>query len=336
MYPEINSEVTHGNIHLERVLKSLRAQNNIAGFGIGNVYYVIKSSEAHYSQIYDKYYQKYDDGSVSIHSDDGAGSGIVSALAATVECRNDYVVVFPSDSDYDLTVALVMDKKSVHLIAPAGLSYDVGANNAVRLHQTGAFPMFELEDAAIEVAGFYLKNYATKGGVILNNNDTYGLHVHNNYFAMNLSGATNEPMLGPLIANSGGAAGAWGTFEKNFFQSQAGANATIAAIIRTNSPSTGTRILRNDIQIGDTNNIATRGILNNSVKGITNYNNLMAAQTVTGAGVFTKGIQIHASGSAIGNRGALAAGNLVVGGTDEVAFVDNRDGAAGGATPVEA
>ena len=243
MQPEITSEVTHGNLGLEMVLRDLRLRANMAGFGIGNVYYVIKSSESHFSQIYDKYYQKYDDGSVSVHADDGAGSGIISALAATVECRNDYVLVFPSDSDYDLTAALVMDKKSVHLICPAGLSYDVGANNAARIHQTGAYPVIELEDAAIEVAGFYLKNYATKGGIILNNNTTYGLHVHNNYWAMNLSGATNEPMLGPLIANTGGAAGAWGTFEKNFFQSQAGANATIAAIMRFNAPATGARVL---------------------------------------------------------------------------------------------
>ena len=336
MFPEINSETTKGNLGLEIVLKNLRTKINMAAFGVGNVYYVIKSSESHFSQIYNKYFQKYADGSVSVHSDDGAGSGIASALAATVECRNDYVLVFPSDSDYDLTTALVMDKKSVHLICPAGLSYDVGANNAVRLHQTGAYPVIELEDSAIEVAGFYLKNYATKGGVILNNNLTYGLHVHNNYLAMNLSGATNEPMIGPLIANTTGAAGAWGTFEKNFIQSQAGANATIAAIMSFNSQATGVRVLHNDIQIGDTNNTATRGIKNIAFKGIANFNNMMAAQTVSGVGIFTKAIEIHASGSAIGNKGAMAAGDLVTGGTDEVSFVDNHDGAAGGATAVEA
>ncbi len=338
MLPEINSEVTKGNLGLELVLRDLRMRVNNASMsmGVGNVYYVIKSSESHYGEFAERHQQTFPDGSVAVHADDGAGSGIISALADTVECRNDYVIVMPSNSDYDLTAALVMDKKSVHLIAPAGLSYGNGANNAVRLHQTGAYPMIELEDAAIEVAGFYLKNYATKGGVILNNNDTYGLNVHNNYFAMNLSGATNEPMLGPLIANTSGAAGAWGTFEKNFFQSQAGANATIAAIIRINSQATGARVQHNDIQIGDTNNTATRGILNNAIKGITNYNNLMAAQTASGVGIFTKGIQIHASGSAIENKGALATGDLVVGGTDEVSFVNNDDGTAGGRNGVEA
>lgn len=336
MFPEINQSALSTKVGLERVLKDLRTLSNMALFGVGNVYYVIKASESHFSQIYNKYQQTYEDGSVAVHADDGAGSGIISALAATVECRNDHVVIFPSDSDYDLTAALVMDKKAVHLTCPAGLGYTIGANNAVRLHQTGAFPIFELEDAAIEIAGFYLKNYATKGGIILNNNVTYGLNVHNNYFAMNLNGATNEPMFGPLIANTAGAAGAWSTIERNFFQSQAGANATIAAIIRTNSPATGARICWNELQIGDTNNIATRGILNNSVKGITNNNKLMAAQTSSGVGVFTKGIQIHPSGSAIENKGAVAAGDLVVGGTDEVSFVDNSDGAGGGFNGVEA
>lgn len=331
----INSVIFQGNLGLEKYLRSLEMRIS-PGMGIGNVYYVVKSSEAYYPDFVERNQVTYRDGSQAVQADDGAGSGLIRALAATIECRNDYVIVMPSNSDYDLTAALILDKKSVHLLCPAGMGYSVGASNACRLHQTAAVPVMNLTDAAIEVAGFYLKNYATKGGIILANDVTYGLQVHNNYWAMNLSGATNEPMYGPLIANTAGAAGAWGTFERNFIQSQAGANATIAAIIRTNSQATGARICKNEIQIGDTNNIATRGILNNSVKGITNDNYLMAAQTATGAGVFTKGIGIHASGAAIGNKGALAAGDVVVGGTDEVSFVDNSSGVAGGFDGVEA
>ena len=307
------------------------------GMTTGNVYYVIKTAETFYSQFVSDHQCTYSDGSQAVHGDDGAGSGIISALAATVECRNDYVLVQPSNGDYDITAALVMDKKAVHLICPAGLGYTRGANNACRIHQTGAYPVINVTDAAVEIAGFYFKNYATKGGIILGAG-TYGLNIHHNYWAMNLSGGTNEPMLGPLIANITQDYGAWSTIDSNFFQSQSGASATIAAIIRTNAQATGTRIVNNDIQIGDTDNTATVGILNGSVKGIVNDNHLMAAQTASGAGVFTHGVQIHASGSAIGNKLALASGATagVVGGTDEVSFVDNNTGVAGGMDGTEA
>ncbi len=301
----------------------------IGQLGIGNIYYVIKSSEAYASRFIKARQGTYSDGSVRVHEDDGSGDGIQSALDDTVANRNDYVVVQPSQSDYDLTVALTMSKKAVHLICPAGISYGIGANNAGRLHQTGSAPVIEVSDSAIEVSGFYLKNAATEGGIIISNS-SYGLHIHNNYWAMNLNTGTNEPMLGPLIANTTGDAGAWSTFENNFIQSQAGASATIAAIIRFNSQATGVRIIKNHIGIGDTNNTATVGILNNSVKGMTNDNDFFAYQTSTGAGVFTHCVQIHASGVAYDNRGNVADGKIVVGGTAGLSFIRNFNSVSGG------
>lgn len=304
----------------------------VGPIGIGNVYYVIKSAETFYDRFIEKHQGTYPDGSVIVHADAGTGDGIQAALDACVANRNDYVIVNPSEGDYDLTVALTLSKKAVHLLAPAGWGYKIGANNAVRLEQTGEYPMFEISASAVEISGFYLKNnYTTtnKGGMIISNT-TYGLNLHHNYFAMRLKTTTNEPMIGPLISNTSGDAGGWSTIDSNFFQSQAGGSATIAAIIRFNAQATGVRIVNNVLAIGDTNNTATVGILNNSVKGIVSDNDFYAHQTASGAGIFTHCITLGASGCAYGNRGNVADGEIVSGGTDELSFINNMNSVAGG------
>lgn len=306
-------------------------------FGAGNVYYVIKSDETFYDRFVRKHQGTYEDGSEIVHADDGSGDGIQTALDACVANRNDYVIVNPSESDYDLTAALTMSKKAVHLICPAGWGYDRGATNACRIEQTtDDEPLIEVSASAVEISGFYFKNnyITTAGGGIILSNTTYGLNIHHNYFAMRLKTTTNEPMIGPLIANTTGDAGAWSTIYRNVFQSQSGASATIPAIVRFNSQATGVRVIACDFAIGDTDNTATVGCLVGSVKGYVGDCNFMAHQTASGAGVFTHCISIHSSGSAIGNRAAVKS-NMLVGGTDECSFSDNRNGVAGGATIVD-
>lgn len=310
------------------VLSDLKDGHQAMGLGKGNIYRVIKASEAFYDQFIDDFQFEYGDGSLAVHTDDGSGDGIQSALDACVANRNDYVIVQPSQDDYDLTVALTMSKKAVHLLCPAGFSYAIGANNACRLHQTGSAPVIEVSDSAIEIAGFYFKNKAVEGGIIISNT-SYGLNIHNNFWAMNLSTSTNEPMIGPLLSNSGDA-GAWSTIENNFIQSTNGASATIAAIIKFNSDATGVRVINNHIGIGDGNNTATVGILNFAVKGMTNDNDFFAYQTASGAGVFTHCVQIHASGVAYGNRGNVADGKIIVGGTAGLSFIKNFNSVSGG------
>ena len=303
-------------------ISDLRGGGNLGLLGAGNVYRVIKSDEPYVDQFMADHLFEHTDGSPSVHTD------IQAALDATVEARNDYVLVQPSDSDYDLTAALTLSKKAVHLIGLGG-QYGNGCGNAVRLHQTGAYSVMTLTDAAVEVSGFYLKHYATKGGITIGDG-TYGIHVHHNYIAMNLSGGTNEPMIGPLIADASGYAGAWSTFEHNFIQSQGGANATIAAISRINPQGTGDRVQHTQIGIGDTNNTATVGIKNDAIKGMVNDCDFFAYQTASGAGVFTHCISTHASGVAYGNRGNVADGEIVTGGTDELSHILNYNSVAGG------
>lgn len=300
----------------------LQGGGNLGMLGAGNVYRVIKSTESYYDQFVADHQFQHSDGTSAVHTD------IQSALDATTEGRNDYVLVQPSNSDYDITAALTLSKKAVHLIALGSL-YGNGVGNSVRLHQTGNFPIMTLTDAALEISGFYLKNAATYGGIILGTG-SFGLNIHHNYWAMALSGATNEPMLGPLIADTSGEEGGWSTFSDNFIQSQSGANATIAAIARINVSATGTRFERFQIGIGDTNNTATVGIYNRATKGSVNDCDFFAYQTATGVGIFTHCINISVSGVAYGNRGNVADSVLIAGGTDEFSFIRNFNSVGGG------
>ena len=310
-------------------IRSLSGWNDLMGLGIGNVYRVIKSSEAYYGQFIEDYQFEYSDGSLAVHADDGSGDGIQSALDACVECRNDYVIVQPSDSDYDLTAVLTLSKKGVHLICPAGIGNEYGANGACRLHQTtAATDVFAMSDSSIEIAGFYLKNYQNISHITMAAT-SYSPNIHHNTFTMNITSTTAEA----CIAGTGDA-GAWGTgIYNNWFVSYAGTSATIASIITIGSSATAAHIEHNRFTIGD-GNTATVCITNSAVKGGTNYN-LFETGGGTYGGTITHCVSIHASGSAIGNRATVADGVIVVGGTSDSSFSDNMNGAGGGAVDDE-
>ena len=292
--------------------------------GVGNIYRVIKSSEAYYDSFLEDYQGEYSDGSSVVHPDAGTGDGIQAALDACVEGRNDHVIVQPSDSDYDLTAALTMSKKCVHLICPAGLGPQYGATSAARLHQnTAATDVIAVSDASIEIAGFYFKNYQNISHITLAAT-SYALNIHHNTFTMNVTSTTAEP----CIAGTGDA-GAWGSsIENNWFVSYAGNSATIAAIITIGASATCTNVMHNLFTLGD-GNTATIGINNASVKGQTNFN-LFGTGGGAGGCTFTHCIAVDASGSAIGNRGTVADSILVTGGTSDSSFSDNMNGVDGG------
>lgn len=289
--------------------------------GIGNVYFVCKTTDTTvYNEMYRRFYgQKYDDDSAILHT------SIASALTATVECRNDYVIVQPSDSDYDITAELAMDKKSVHLICPAGLGYSRGSTNACRIEQTtAATGIFALTDAAIEIAGFYLKPYASVGtGTEHMTLSTvcYGLNIHHNFFVLK-TGSTNVSSI-----EGTGAGGAWGyVAHHNFFQSMAGDDKTTATMIQVEAAATGARVDYNDFFVGD-GNTYTVVVQNLAVKGSVNYNNFMAAGSDA---TMTHCIQIGSYGCAIGNRGAVGNGAIITGGAADVTNIDNMNAVDGG------
>lgn len=298
-------------------LNDLLGGRSALGLGVGNIYYVVKDTEPFYGDILASYAEDYNDGSTAVHTN------IPSALDATVECRNDYVVVWPSNSDYDLdTAGLVMNKKCVHLICPAGLGYDRGATNAVRIEQTtDSVPIIAVSDASIEIAGFYFKPYYGQSHITLAN-ASYAPNIHHNTFVLKWEGGGANL---PAIACSGDAP-AWGGIERNWFISQAGDDQTCPVIVDIPAPATGARCNYNDFMLGD-GNTATVGIRNLATKGSVNYNTFgQAADDAT----YTHCVQVATWGSAIGNRGAVADSILVTGGVSDKSFSDNMNGVNGG------
>lgn len=295
---------------------SFLARQNVASAGVGNVYWVIKATETFYPQFLTDKQFKYSDGSSSVHT------SLSSALSATVECRNDYVIVLPSNSDVDITAALALNKKSVHLLCPAGLGYDVGATNACRVHQnTASTALIAISDASVEVAGFYFKPYADASHITVAAT-SYGLNIHHNFFTLSWS---SSPAAAILCAGDGGA---WGIVSyRNIFQSMSGDNVTCASLITVGTSATGARCNYNTIIIGD-GNILTIGIDNSAVKGETNFNTFSESggASVGSGGTITNAFNIHATGCAIGNRAAVGTAQLCSGGTADHTFVDNIAG----------
>lgn len=295
------------------------------GLGVGNVYYVIQSTNAAYQDFIEERQGIYNnDGSWRVHAT------IASALAATVDERNDYVIVMPDNADYDITATLTMDKKCVHLICPAGLGYDVGSNNAARLHQnTTDIPAITLASgsASCEIAGIYFKNTASSaaaGAVIYaESGGGYCSNIHNNHFGMVLSGGTNSPMIAQ--ANDGLL---YSTIHRNRFITTTGTSATIAAVVLIQGPATGVTVNSNDFVISNTCT-ATTVITNESVMGSIKFNTATACGAQPGGageGQITNAFAVAASGSCIGNLGAVKTATLISGGTASQSFCFNWDG----------
>ncbi len=289
--------------------------------GVGNIYRVIKSDEPYVAQFLEDYQGRYSDDSLIVHIDDGSGDGIQAALDACVANRNDYVLVQPSESDYDLTAVLTLSKKSVHLICPAGLGRPRGATNACRLEQTGAADIFALSGASIEIAGFYLKHKQNTTAIGLATGGSYSPNIHHNTIAMNTASTTSEPMIHAV-----GDGAAYGDIHHNWIFSSGGNDTTIAAIIAIAASATMAEVTNNQITIGD-GLTATVGIQNLATKGMVADNRFGQAGADS---TWTHCIQISSFGNAIGNRGVVADGVLVTGGASDKSFSDNMNGVNGG------
>jgi hypothetical protein len=222
-----------------------------------------------------------------------------------------------------------MSKKAVHLICPSGLGNKIGSTNAARIEQTGtALPIITLAQSAVEIAGFYFKNKAQYSGIYAATSvagvGVYGCNIHHNSFTMRSTTTAAQPMI-----YFNGDAGAWGSVESNWFIT-AVSNATYTSIVQIESDATSARVKNNEITIGD-GCTASIGISNQAVKGVTQDNVLSecGGSGVSSGGTITVAVSIHATGTAVGNRCAVAAGQALAGGTAAHSFVDNMDGATG-------
>jgi len=251
---------------------------------------------------------------------------IQAALDACVESRNDYVLVLPSNNDYDLAAALTMSKRDVHLL---GMDYlfnkqETGSNSATKIHQIADYDAITLTGGNCEIAGFYFKNYNNQGTIVCTGAVADCAHIHHNHFNMNATTTSGVPQV-----DFAGASSSFALIEKNTFATNV-SSLTFASIVSISSSCTWAKVLDNNFMIGDTC-VATIVINNLSYKGQTHDNDISVLSGGGGAtGTITNAITIG-GGTAFGNRMAIAGTttqDLVGGGA--TAFVDNRDANNGG------
>jgi hypothetical protein len=308
-----------------------------SGLGVGNVYIVSNTSDtAAYASLNDTYGGiLYPDGTQMFRGATAATADVAiqAALDSCVANRNDYVVVMPSGTNYSITNSLSMSKKGVHLICPTGLSgnsFPVG--NTARLKSiVAATPVIAIAASteAVEIAGFYIKNYADVAAITIATGCS-ALNIHHNMFPMVW---TSSPVASIVGTGSGGA---WGSIEHNQWISESGTSVTAAiAAVNLAAQATGARVCHNEVTIGDANT-ATLCISNLAVKGHTDFNvfSESGGSGVTSGGTITNAISAPVNGCAIGNRGAVASGELLSGGTANTSFCDNLDGRATSGTDI--
>lgn len=301
-------------------------QANIGSFvlppGHGRVYYVAQTSNTSVYDYFMKNYQRYyRDSSItqSVHS------GIQAALDCCVSGRNDYVIA--AADAYTLSATLTMSANNVHLICPAGLGADIGANNAARLTAYAATNAITITGSSCEVAGFYVKN-ANQYSAVSIGAVAHGTHIHHNHF--------------PLIWASGAQAGAivsnGGTMlniERNYiFNYTGGQSLTCAAgVIAIHADGYLSRVSNNIITIG-AGAIATKAIAMECSNGMVNHN-LVSESGGSGTapgGDIGSAISVSASCAVIGNRCAVASGAFSdASGTTGKSYCDNMDGICDGA-----
>lgn len=310
------------------VLEDLKGGLGALGLGVGNVYYVVQAANASvYSHMIKNYQRRYSDGSAAVQT------SIQAALNATVANRNDYVIVMPDSSDYDITAALTMTKKSVHLICPAGLGCQGFPANAARIHQnTAATACITVTGDAIEIAGLFFKG--VEGGNIIDLSGTrWHPHIHDNFFGIAATAASNNYGI-----YADGACSHF-SIHDNYFTNyspgaMSGANNAVAAFISIAEGGSTRGLIRGNFMHtgGNTTVAAAISCGGYGIFIVDNYLWEDVAFGATEAGILTLGISTSADCFVANNRiGIATEANGVNGGTANQSYAANYEGTNGGA-----
>lgn len=251
---------------------------------------------------------------------------IQAALDATVAGRNDYVLVLPSNNDYDLATELTMSKRDVHLI---GMDYlfnkqEEGSNSATKIHMVADDDAILLTGGNCEIAGFYCKNYNNQSFIMSTGSVCDCPHIHHNHFGVYASSTSGVPSIDFSTSGS-----SFVLIERNTFAGVV-SSVTVSSIISIAASCTWAKVFRNNFIVGD-GNTWTKVINNLGYKGQTHYNTIGASNGGGGAtSTITNCITIG-GGSAFGNLLAVVnttTTDLAGGGT--YSFVENYNGLNGG------
>ncbi len=292
---------------------------NFSQSPVGNVYFVGRSTATAQFDAWARRWAKtrYADGSWAFHSDPGTGAGIQEAITGSTGSFNNYIWVAPGT--YTLAAALTsIGKSGIHLFAVNSGNMDVGATTSVYLIQGGNYACL-ITAANMEIAGFAIKNLAGYAAITIPAS-IFSNDIHHNYFMMVCGSACS------IIDASASVANKMGRVHHNRFYTEVSGNITGAITLAAGYAQDA---CYNVITLGGVGTM-DYGIYNPSTGGDTSYNIVSE-----GPGTITSGIIIGVNGSAVGNNCAVVSGRGLAGGTAERSFVNNRDGASGGATPVQ-
>lgn len=306
--------------------------SEVMGLSMGNVYWVVQSTHAAYQDVRDnKQGQYHNDGSWRVHTT------IQSALDATVTNRNDYVVVLPDGSDYDLTATLTLTKNRVHLVAPSGFGTHGFPTNSVRIDQTtAATAIFTVTGDCVEIGGFFLKG-SLSGNMLVLSDTRWHPVIHDNFFGVKASDASSA-------CYAVGGTGAINHFSiyDNYFTNYSptlmtGTNNALAAFISISSNTSTRGLIRGNLMHPGANTTVGAGILCAAYGGfiIGNYLWEDTAHGGSDAGVFTLGISNATNTFCADNRiGIATEANAVAGGTADQSYCHNFEATAGGTAAV--
>jgi len=295
--------------------------------GAGNIYYVVQAANSHvYNFVQANYAQSYADGSVAVHTT------IQSALDATVANRNDYVIVMPDSSDYDITAALTMTKKAVHLICPAGLGSGGFPTNAARVHQnTNATACITVTGDCVEIAGLFFKGEEGSDIITLSSTRWHAV-IHDNFFGIAATASSNN--YGVVGTGACSHCSIFDNYFTNYSPgAMSGTNNNVAAFVAlTAGGSTRNNICRNVMMTGGNTTVAAA--INYAGYGGVITDNMIWENVAFGgteAGILTLGISTSADCLVANNRiGIATAGDGVSGGTADQSYVVNYEGTSGG------
>lgn len=300
---------------------------NVAlGLGVGNVYYVIQSTNDDYTAFVRDRQFTYPDGTSAVQGT------IQAALDACTAERNDYVIVMPDASDYDITAALTMTKCNVHLICPAGLGTGGFPTNAARIHQnTAATACITVTADGVEIAGLFFKGYSGADIITLSGTRWHDV-IHDNFFGISATASSNNY---GIVGT--GACSHCSIFDNYFTNyspgAMSGTDNDVAAFIALTSASSTRGLIRGNLMHTGGNTAVAAAI---SVAGygffiINNYIWEDVAFGGTETGTLTLGISTSADCFVADNRiGITTAGNGVSGGTADASYCANYEGTSGG------
>ena len=317
------SQTSAGNV---KCAKNLTVNGALIGGGpsdVGNVYYVILSSKAFYSDFYNSRQGNYSDGSAIVYPDAGTGDGILAAIAACKGGRNDYVIV--GTGTYTMTAAIdLVGKSSLHLIAANGGGMPVGSPGAVIIHQNGNYSAVKM-NAFCELAGFQIENMTGYNAIEVPTNLAW-VNIHHNLIKWQTSAGVDA-----IFGASNG--GSYGSVHHNKIVQWSGTGGR-AGIYFGNAATVCMTISDNEI-IAYGGSTFDYGILYTGAGGMVRDNYISeSGGSAAGGGTVTVGIEVGVNTAAISNRVAVAAGQGLAGGTANRTFVDNKDALNGGAVEI--